>query len=525
MPKALFAVVIAAFVVGAAAISARRMPLMPRASDPSMPMMYEISTRPWLYELSGKYGRTISTLRDIPLAELQAIQSQHVNYVWFMGIWHLGAYGLNHDRTDPSLLAQYAVVLPDYTTADIIGSPYAVTNYTVNPELGTTSDVAWLRTQLNNLGMKLILDFVPNHSACDSPWITTNINYYIQAPKGSGPPYDSSKYLTNGVAFGNCPGSTTPWTDTAQLNYWNQDTRSLMLQQLQQIGNMADGIRCDMAYIVLNDLFYETWSTQLNSWGWSRPSTEFWADAISQVKKNFPKIIFLAEVYGDSQYTLQSEGFDFTYDKELLDRLKANNLDYVRSWITGNTASFFAHSAQFIENHDEDRAVAVFGSTTKADAAAMVVMTLPGMRFYFQDQWLGYKNKLDVHLRRATSESAISSVTSMYTTLNSIISDVSFTSGTWNYCTVSNSGDSWRLMAWRWNYANSSKRLVVVNFSDASGSGYIVIPDVVSDTGSDTVTITELWTNTKYSRSVSEMKSSGLFVVVDAWSSQIFQYP
>jgi len=441
-----------------------------------------------------------------------------------MGIWHLGPYGLNHDRTDPSFLAAYSVVLPDYTTDDIIGSPYAVTNYTVNPELGTSSDVAWLRNQLSSLGMKLMLDFVPNHSACDSPWVDANINYYIRVPKGTNPPYDSTKYLSNGVAYGNCPGSTTPWSDTAQLNYWNSETRSLMLQQLMTIASMADGIRCDMAYIVLNDLFYQTWSTNLNSWGWTRPSTEFWSDAIAQVKSKYPNVIFLAEVYGDSVYTLQSQGFDFTYDKELLDRLKANNLDYCRSWITGNSMSYFAHSAEFIENHDEERAVAIFGSYTKADAAAMVVMTMPGMRFYFQDQWLGYKNKLDVHLRRATSESSISTVTTMYTALNKIISDPAF-SGTWNYAPVINSGDAWRLMAWRWNYNNTSKRLVVVNFSDASGSGSIVLPDVVSDTGSDTVTLSELWTGTSYDRSVSQMKSSGLFVVVSAWNSQIFDYP
>ena len=104
-------------------------------------------------------------------------------------------------------------------------------------------------------------------------------------------------------------------------------------------------------------------------------------------------------MYGDYVFTLQEDGFDFTYDKELLDRLKTYNLDYVRSWLSGFTMDFFQHSAHFIENHvfaflgnylivkDEDRAVAVFGSTTIADAAAMVVFTVPGMRFHFEDQW------------------------------------------------------------------------------------------------------------------------------------------
>ena len=102
---------------------------------------------------------------------------------------------MNFDRTNPQLLAQYAQVLPGYTTADIIGSPYAVYQYTCNPELGSDQDILNLKTRVNSLGMKLMLDFVPNHSAVDCPLVTSNPDLYIHAPKGTQPPYNSNMYI------------------------------------------------------------------------------------------------------------------------------------------------------------------------------------------------------------------------------------------------------------------------------------------------------------------------------------------
>ena len=102
---------------------------------------------------------------------------------------------MNFDRTNPQLLAQYAQVLPGYTTADIIGSPYAVYQYTCNPELGSDQDILNLKTRVNSLGMKLMLDFVPNHSAVDCPLVTSNPDLYIHAPKGTQPPYNSNMLI------------------------------------------------------------------------------------------------------------------------------------------------------------------------------------------------------------------------------------------------------------------------------------------------------------------------------------------
>eukprot|EP01106_Pelomyxa_sp_JSP_P005480 TRINITY_DN1868_c0_g1_i2.p1 TRINITY_DN1868_c0_g1~~TRINITY_DN1868_c0_g1_i2.p1 ORF type:complete len:375 (+),score=96.90 TRINITY_DN1868_c0_g1_i2:141-1265(+) len=374
--------------------------------------------------------------------------------------------------------------------------------------------------------------------------------------------------MSNGIAYGSCIWCS-PWKDTAQLNYWNTDTRNLMLSKLKTIASMADGIRCDMSHCILNNNINSKWGTVLNARGYTMPSSEFWAWAIPQVKSSYPGTIFLAETY-DQLDNLVTDGFDYVYEKTLLDKLKACNLDDIRSWITTSQShSYWLHSAHFTENHDEDRAAAAFSyectqancggypdccsgicpssgypscydgnhcgasSTTcctcdtcpgraRANAAATVTMTLPGMRFYWQDQWNGYENKLEVHMRRSKSETPWAFSTAHYSKLNGIVKDTAFTSGTWNYAVVNGTSDCWRLMAWRWNYNNSAKRLVVINYSDTQGSGYVVVPDV---TGSSTVTITELFSGTQYSRSAPDMRSTGLNVIIPCWSAQIFQYP
>ena len=100
-----------------------------------------------------------------------------------MGVWQLGEFGLNHDRTSRDLNNGFAHNLPGYTKEDVIGSPYAVVQYTCNPEIGTDDDIRALRKTLNSLKLKLMLDFVPNHMAFDCPQMKTDIDMFIRAPK------------------------------------------------------------------------------------------------------------------------------------------------------------------------------------------------------------------------------------------------------------------------------------------------------------------------------------------------------
>lgn len=267
----------------------------------------------------------------------------------------------------------------------------------------------------------------------------------------------------------------------------------------------------------------QNWGPELGYWNYKRPSSEFWETTISLVKSKYPNVQFLAEVYSPWNEALQRQGFDFTYDKNLYDRLGDGNLDNIRSYISQSPLDFHFHSAHFVENHDEPRAASFFGSNIRADAAAMVSMTLPGMRFYFEGQREGYKNKLDVHLRRAKAESGEPGVRQFYSNFSQILSRPIFHEGKWSYEKVYGSTESWRLMAWKWSL-NGKKVLCVINYSDQSGSGRILLSDAQPVNGNDQITVTELMSGATYQRSAKDLRTNGIFVIVNYWSIQMLEY-
>eukprot|EP00708_Paratrimastix_pyriformis_P002730 GAFH01001483.1.p2 GENE.GAFH01001483.1~~GAFH01001483.1.p2 ORF type:complete len:512 (-),score=112.45 GAFH01001483.1:67-1416(-) len=443
-----------------------------------------------------------------------------IHAIYLMGVWSLGPFGLHRDQTDPDLIRGYAQVLPGYTTDDIIGSPFAITHFSCNSQLGSDADIGHLRDRLHARGIALILDFVPNHTAVDADWMSSNPDYYVHAAPGVSPPYDPNRYMPSGIAYGRDPYSGA-WPDTAQLNYWNPDLRTAQVNNLLKIATLADGVRCDMAMLELNSIFAQTWGGELRPSKYPAPTSEFWRDAIRAVKAKNPTFVFLAETYWDGTVeALHACGFDFLYDKDgLYNQLQSGYLDNLRGYIANMNFTYMAH---FVENHDEVRAIAGFGSPARADAAAAVAITLPGMRFYFDGQWEGKKNKLDVHLRRSADEAVNVPVQQFYSKLLNITDAPVFHSGAWRYLTCSDfDGTSWRLMAWSWSMG-SEKRLVVVNYSDTKGIARVRIPDVA---GSGNVVIHELFSDETYTRSASEMRDSGLVVVLEAWQTQIFSYP
>lgn len=485
--------------------------------------LYEISARPWLYNLTQKYQKPIVRLLDVPDSEWKDIKGWGFDMIFVMGVWQLGNYGLNFDRTNPDLLAHYPQVLPGCTTADIIGSPYAVTNYTCNAPLGTDSDILALKQKLNALGLLLMLDYVPNHTAVDSSWAISNIEYYVRAPKGTGPPYPSDQYYSAGIAYGSA-GYGGAWQDTLQINIWNPETRKVRTAEVMHVASLADGIRCDMAYLLLNSVFSQTWGAQLQSWGWAQPSTEWWSDTISVVKSKYPNVTFLAEVYSPYEGQLQSLGFDYTYDKVLRDKLGGGDLTDIRNWIASLTPQYITQSAHYISNHDEQRGPTYFGSWWRSNAAAALLYTLPGLRYYWMWDMEGFSSQVDIHLRREKSEVSVPDVESFYRSLLSITTQPVFRLGTWVNLNIGGSDSSWRLIGYRWSYG-AERRLCVINFSDTEGWANVVLADAQpGPNNNDTIPVTELLTNQVYYRSAASLRSTGLVVGVNSWYAQIFKY-
>lgn len=485
-------------------------------SNPKSMRLLEISTRPYLYSLSEKYGRSITKLRDIPQSEFDSMKAKGFEWVWFMGIWQLGDYGLQHDRTDPGLRQSYDSVLPGWTEDDVIGSPYSVFSYTCNSAVGSDSDIRWLRKQLNSRGIKLMLDFVPNHSSCDAPEVASKPEFYVRCEQGTTP--DPSVYLPNGIAFG-CGMWCAPWTDVAQFNYMDSGLRQNRIGVLKNIAGLADGCRCDMAHLILNDNFWDYWNRQLSSWGYAKASTEFWADAIAAVKRDYPNFIFMAESYGDVLQKLHQCGFDYTYDKDLLDNLRDRNLYQFKETLWRTDFGYKTHLAHFTENHDEPRAVSLFNDNyNAADAAAVALLTLPGCRFFFQEQENGFSRKLDVHLRRAVSETPNGKVQYFYQKLFEILAMDALVDGEFTQLSIDGSDT---ILTWKW-VKGEQHILVTVNFGDNQSGGFIVCND--APLSGSTIPVNELINEVVYNRDPNEMRTKGLFVLLDAYQVQIFNY-
>ncbi|KAL0233105.1 hypothetical protein GEMRC1_011850 [Eukaryota sp. GEM-RC1] len=474
--------------------------------------VYEISTRPWLYELSQKYQRSIHSLDDVPDAEIQVIANMNMDMVYMMGVWQLGPSGLLHDRTDPGLINGFKRLLPDFTMDDVIGSPYAVVNYSTNSVIGGNGALTRFRYRLRKFGLRLMLDFVPNHMATDTIFMS-NLRYFIRCPPGWDCP--SSEYLRNGVAYGKDPYSGA-WTDTAQLNYWDQETIKLQIQNLLTVASYADGIRVDMAMLLLNDVIEMTWGNHMKDLGYSKPRVEFWESAIKEVKKQFPDCLFLAEQYWYKEEELLGLGFDSVYDKDgMYEALKSGDLDNIRGLVWGRK-SHMIHFAHFVENHDEERAVVSFGSATRSIGAALVSFTLPGLKFHHHGQWEGKRNRLDVHLRRSASEAVDKAVSQWYN--NYLTSDLSiFKTGKFSPVAVQGTSDCWRLLSWKWTL-DSDLVLVVVNYSDNSGSGKISL-----DIAGETIRFYDVLTGNYWDWSGKDVRSGEFIAVIEAWNAQIFK--
>ena len=464
------------------------------------PILYEISTRPWLYELSQKYGKSITKIKDIPTTEFDNLKKSGIEIVWMMGVWKLGTYGLEFDRKQ-----DYSGVLPDWTKDDVIGSPYSITEYECNPDIGTNDDLVWLRKQINSRGMKLMLDFVPNHSAVDAPTASSNPKLYMRAPPGKT---DPSRYTDSGIAYGKDP-YFSPWLDVIQWNYWEAETIQFMKQNLLTVLKYADGARCDMAHLILNDVFGQTWKEELDAWSYSKPSNEFWEVAIKEAKSKYPNAILLAEVYEDWEIEkLNQLGFDYCYDKALLDKLEGSAQD-VNDYIHYKGESFYGHVAHFVENHDENRVVYnMQGNLEKAKAAGTIAATLGGMIFFNHGQWSGLKNKLDVHLRNH------------YKKLMQIIADSAFKGP--NYYFVYNiSGDKELDFIGYIREVDDAHYLVVVNYASTYGCAEVPIYNME---GSGMKNVKEMFSGIEYSVDADIMRNVGLTVCLNGYQAQIFKY-
>ncbi len=482
------------------------------------PVIYEINTWVWLGELGNEYGDSI-TLANIPPGELDAIAEVGADAIWFMGVWERSPEGIRISSQDANLQADFQRALPDYRPEDNVGSPYCVRQYRVDEHLGGPEGLAAARRELARRGLGLILDFVPNHIAPDHPWVIQHPEYLVL---GSGEDLRRApnEFFDAGgkvIAHGRDP-YFPPWRDVVQINAFNAGLRAAVIDTVGGIAAQCDGVRCDMAMLLISDIFARTWGSLAGP----RPHTEYWADVISAVKREHPDFRFIAEAYWDLEWTLQQQGFDYCYDKRLYDRLEHDGAESVQGHLQAGL-DYQNRLVRFIENHDEPRAAATF-SPEKQRAAAVVITTTPGAKLFHEGQFEGRKVRVPVFLARRPAEPVDGSLQAFYRRLLGATRGLGLLQGEWQLCAVNGWPDNQscrNIMAWTWRQADK-RTLVAVNLSDRQSQALVQLPWPVSDRQS--WRLTDLLSRDVYEREGRDLSTNGLYVDLPAWHYHLLDF-
>jgi hypothetical protein len=376
------------------------------------PLVYEINTRCWLRELSVRHKEAV-TLANIPKEEFQQWRELGFSHIWLMGVWTSGRRVRNAALTFAQTWRDDDKP-PVFRDEDIAGSPYAISGYHVSDELGGELALSKFRDLLHAHGLKLLLDFIPNHLGLDHPLIARRPELFVSSAREVPGTFSiETRSGARWLAHGKDP-FFPPWLDTVQLDYRQPETHAAMQEALLSVAARCDGVRCDMAMLVLNNVFQRNWSQFpfLND-ATKNSVSEFWSDAIPATKRIHPEFLFLAEVYWGLEERLQALGFDYTYDKVLYDDVVARNSAGVQERLQRSTPQFVAASAHFLENHDERR-IASLLSIAEHRAAALLILALPGMRLLHEGQLSGARIRIPVQLLTRPGDDSDPAIARMY---------------------------------------------------------------------------------------------------------------
>lgn len=461
---------------------------------PKSPVVFEINAWTWLHGLGAESFFDVTASQWDELAELRA------DAVWLMGVWRRSPEGVRIARWEQGLEPEFRRTLPDFQDGDVSGSPYCIRDYVVDERFGGPAGLAAARGKLASRGMKLIVDFVPNHVAPDHAYRETNPEFLI--PEGDGFARGRDPYFP-------------AWPDTLQLNAFHPGLREEMIRTLRSIAGQADGVRCDMAMLLLNEVFSRTWSLPA-------PATEYWADVIGAVRDAHHGFLFIAEAYWDLEWRLQQLGFDYCYDKRLYDRLEHESAESVEGHLRA-TPEYQNRLIRFLENHDEPRAMATFGAA-RQQAAAIIAFTNPGAKLIHEGQLDGHRIKLPVQLGRRPEEPSHGELREFYLALLRLLAEDGFRDSRWEPCRREGwpDNDTQRnILAWARAASNGRRWLTVVNYSNARSQARVRLP--WNGLSGRWWTLEDPIQHDRFPREGGELSAMGLYVDLAPWGFHVLE--
>ena len=402
-------------------------------------VMIAKSTLVWLDQLSKQYKRPITSLDQIPDEELDLMQHRGITALWLIGLWQ---------RSEASKTIKHLCGNPD-----AVASAYSLKDYDISPDIGGWEAVENLRVRCRRRGIRLASDMVPNHTGIDGNWVYEHPDYFISQSYSPFPSYtyngpdlshnpdwevkledhyynrtDAAVTFrmrnrhtgeTRYVFHGN-DGTTMPWNDTAQLDYLNPVTREAVIQKILHVARNFPIIRFDAAMTLAKRHIERLWYPKPGTGGDiagraehsmderefnSRIPEEFWREVVDRVAKEVPDTLLLAEAFWMMEgYFVRTLGMHRVYNSAFMNMLKNQENQKYRDSIK-KTLEFepeiLKRYVNFMNNPDEDTAIAQFGSDDRYFGVATLLATLPGLPMIGHGQIEGYREKYGMEYQRA----------------------------------------------------------------------------------------------------------------------------
>ena len=398
------------------------------------------STFVWLGQLSKQYGYEISRLDEIPDEELDELARRGFTGLWLIGLWERS----KASKTIKNLRGNL----------DAVASAYSLYDYVIADDLGGFGAFETLKRRAWERGIRMASDMVPNHVGVDGRWVVEHPEWFLQLSESPYPSYsfngpdlsqdgrvgifledhyyDSSdaavvfkrqdkgsgdaKYIYHGN-----DGTSMPWNDTAQIDYLNPEAREAVIQTILHVARLSPIIRFDAAMTLAKQHIQRLWYPEPGSGGaiasraqYGSLSTEdfekaipkeFWREVVDRVAAEVPDTLLLAEAFWMMEgYFVRTLGMHRVYNSAFMHMFKnEDNAQYRQS--IKNVLEFepeiLKRFVNFMNNPDEETAVAQFGKDDKYFGVATVMATMPGLPMFGHGQVEGYAEKYGMEYRRA----------------------------------------------------------------------------------------------------------------------------